>query len=59
MRRGIPMNNGTPAPRKRYHVTLTSEERRQLETMLGAGRSRARDLAHARILLKADESPEG
>jgi len=53
------MNNGTPAPRKRYHVTLTSEERRQLETMLGAGRSRARDLAHARILLKADESPEG
>jgi transposase len=53
------MSNGTPAPSKRYHVTLTSEERHQLENLLNAGRSRARDLAHARILLKADEGPEG
>jgi len=45
------------APHKKYHVTLTDEERRQLHAMISSGRARARTLTHARILLKADESP--
>lgn len=45
------------APHKRYHVTLTDEERSRLQDMIGAGKARARALTHARILLKADESP--
>jgi transposase len=47
------------APRKTYHVTLTDEERRQLEAMISSGKSRARALTHARILLKADEGVGG
>lgn len=45
------------APHKKYHVTLTDEERRRLEDMIGSGKARARALTHARILLKADETP--
>jgi hypothetical protein len=41
---------------KKYVVTLI-EERRQLETMLTKGKAAARKLTHARILLKADSSP--
>lgn len=44
---------------KKYIVTLTGEERTQLETMLAKGRAAARKLTHARILLKADSSPGG
>jgi len=44
---------------KRYIVTLTEAERTQLETMLAKGKAAARKLTHARILLKADSSPEG
>jgi len=44
------------APHKKYHVTLTDEERRRLQDMIGSGKTRARALTHARILLKADES---
>ena len=42
--------------RKRYIVKLSSEERDDLHRLVSAGRDRARKLAHARILLKADES---
>ena len=45
--------------RKQYRVTLTPEERRQLEHLLRAGKAAARKLAHARILLKVDEAPGG
>lgn len=44
---------------KKYHVTLTPEERASLETMVAAGKAAARKLAHARVLLKADEAEGG
>ncbi len=44
---------------KKYHVTLTPEERAELERMVSAGRAAARKLAHARVLLKADEAEGG
>jgi len=44
---------------KKYIITLTEEERTQLETMLAKGKAAARKLIHARILLKADSSPGG
>ncbi len=44
---------------KQYWVTLTDEERRELEAMVGKGKSAARKLAHARILLQADEAGGG
>jgi hypothetical protein len=43
---------------KKYVITLTEEERVQLEAMLAKGKAAARKLTHARILLKADSSPE-
>ena len=39
---------------KKYKVTLTAEERRSLEQMVRAGRTPARTLTRARVLLKAD-----
>ncbi len=44
---------------KKYRVTLTAEERASLEQLIGRGKAAARKLAHARILLKADEGGEG
>jgi transposase len=44
---------------KKYLVTLTDAERADLEHMIGAGKAAARALAHARILLKADQAPGG
>ncbi len=41
--------------RKRYVVNLESEGRNYLHQLVTAGTGRARKLAHARILLKADE----
>lgn len=41
--------------KKKYIVTLTDEERRMLEGLISSGKGSARKLAHARILLKADE----
>lgn len=43
---------------KRYRVTLTPAERDELERLIAAGKSPARKLAHARILLKADSPPD-
>lgn len=45
--------------KKKYIVTLTQEERQMLHAMLSKGKAAARKLMHARILLKADASPEG
>jgi transposase len=47
---------GLPA---KYIVTLTLEEREQLQALTQAGRIAARTLKHAWILLKADASPSG
>src|SRR5512135_2839713 len=46
-------------PMKKYTVTLTAEERRDLHDLIAAGKAAAQKLAHARILLKADAAPEG
>ena len=41
---------------EKYCVTLTAEERAELEAMVAAGKGAARKLTHARILLLADTS---
>ena len=41
---------------EKYRVTLTAEERGQLERTVSAGKGAARKLTHARILLLADTS---
>jgi transposase len=43
---------------KRYRVTLTRQEREELGQMISRGKAAARKLAHARVLLQADESPD-
>jgi transposase len=42
-------------PKKKYHVDLTPEERTTLEQLLHRGKSSARKLTRARILLHADD----
>jgi hypothetical protein len=44
---------------KKYKVTLTAEEREQLQALITAGKAAAKKLAHARILLKADAAAGG
>jgi len=44
---------------KRYRVTLTAEEREELERLLARGKADVRKLKHAQILLKADEAEGG
>jgi transposase len=44
---------------KKYRVTLTDEERAGLEALISRGKGDARKLAHARILLQADEAAGG
>lgn len=41
---------------EKYRVTLTMEEREQLEQTISVGKAAARKLTHARILLLADTS---
>ena len=41
--------------KKKYIVTLTESERSALRAMISSGKGAARRLAHARILLKADQ----
>jgi len=43
----------------RYKVTLTADERQQLEKLVSAGKGAARKLTHARILLLANEGDHG
>ena len=38
----------------KYRITLTLEERTELEQLVSVGKSAARKLTHARILLLAD-----
>ena len=42
---------------EKYRVTLTPEERAELEHLVSVGRAAARKLTHARILLLADTTP--
>jgi hypothetical protein len=44
---------------KKYAVTLSEAERARLRTLVGSGTAPARRLAHARILLKADQGEAG
>lgn len=44
---------------KEYLVTLTAEERTALHDLITKGKGAARRLAHARMLLKADQGPDG
>src|SRR4051794_33627985 len=44
---------------KKYRVTLTAKEREGLEGLLNKGKTAARTITRARILLKADASDGG
>jgi len=44
---------------KKYIVELTAEQREELSQMISTGKASARELTHARILLKADQGPYG
>ena len=44
---------------KRYVVELTAAERRELNALIRRGRSLARKIQHAHILLAADSGPHG
>src|SRR3712207_2203059 len=44
---------------KKYRVTLTAEEREELERLLARGKADVRKIKHAQILLKADEADDG
>jgi transposase len=44
--------------KKKYPVILSDTERDELKRLIAAGSAPARKLTHARILLKADQSPE-
>jgi transposase len=44
---------------KKYVVTLTEEERAELQKLVSAGKAAARRLNHARILLLADAGRQG
>ncbi len=43
---------------EKYKVTLTSDERQELQQLVRKGKAAARKLAHARILLLADEGDD-
>jgi hypothetical protein len=44
---------------EKYRVTLSSEERETLASLVSKGKAAARKLLRARVLLLADEGPEG
>lgn len=44
---------------KKYIVELTADQRQELSHMISTGKASARELTHARILLKADQGPQG
>ena len=44
---------------KKYRVTLTAEEREELDRLLSRGKADVRCLKHAQMLLKADEAEGG
>jgi transposase len=49
----------TPIMKKKYPVILNDTERDELKRLIAAGTAPARKLTHARVLLKADQGPEG
>jgi hypothetical protein len=51
--------SGASAMNKKYIVTLTPEERHELEALVGRGKAAVRKLKRAWTLLKADVSPGG
>src|SRR3954470_15816011 len=53
-RQGMELSE-VPMPAKRYKVTLEPDERGELEKLISRGKGAARRLAHARILLHADQ----
>ena len=46
-------------PAKRYKVTLIDEERQDLRAVISKGKAAAHKLTRARILLQADQGPQG
>ncbi len=46
-------------PKKTFQVQLTLAERTRLQTLVSTGSATAHAITHARILLKADEGPDG
>jgi transposase len=44
---------------KKYNVRLSADERTVLTELISAGKAAARAQTHARILLKADQGPDG
>jgi hypothetical protein len=46
-------------PNKRYVVTLTPDERDQLDALTRAGKRSARTIARARVLLLTDQGEHG
>jgi hypothetical protein len=46
-------------PKKAFQVQLTLAERTRLQTLVSTGSATAHAITHARILLKADEGPDG
>ena len=44
---------------KKYIVELTKEQREELSQMIATGKASARQLTHARLLLKADQGSDG
>ncbi len=44
---------------EKYIVELTSEERKELAQLVSKGKTAARKITHARILLQANESQYG
>ena len=45
--------------KKKHPVVLTDPQRQHLRALIAAGAAPARKLAHARVLLKADQGPGG
>ena len=45
--------------KKQYHVRLTPDQRQNLQRMIASGQGKARQLTHARVLLKADSAEGG
>jgi hypothetical protein len=51
--------NSTMSCPQKQPVALSTEQRQELETLISVGKPAARAALHARILLKADQGPEG
>ncbi|MFN0136357.1 MAG: hypothetical protein ACKVS9_09615 [Phycisphaerae bacterium] len=59
LRGGFPAAGRDAQHGQKYFVTLIAEERQALDQLVSSGKSAARKLTHARILLKSDCGPGG